>query len=251
MPTTDRRIPKYRHDKPKDLAVVRIDGSDHYLGKYESPESHENYHRLLAEWHARGSVAAPAKPQAETGDAGLTVSELILEYYKVAASYYRRDDGTPSGEPENIRLALRPLRKLHGSTPARDFGPMALKAVRQDMIDSGLAGRTINQRVARIIRAFRYGVENETIPADIHHALKAVPGLKRGRSAAKESKSVKPVPDEHVDATLPFLPRQVRAMVELQRLSGMRSGEVVIMRTCDLDTSGNVWIYTPRFHKPA
>ena len=52
MPTSDRRIPKYRHYRPKDLAVVRIDGHDHYLGKYDSPQSHENYHRLVAEWLA-------------------------------------------------------------------------------------------------------------------------------------------------------------------------------------------------------
>jgi hypothetical protein len=44
---TERHLPKYGHYKPKDLAVVRIDGHDHYLGKYGSPESWEKYHRLL------------------------------------------------------------------------------------------------------------------------------------------------------------------------------------------------------------
>jgi len=53
-----RRIPKYRHYKPNDLAVVRIDGRDHYLGKYNSPESREKYHRLIAEWLGR----SPALP---------------------------------------------------------------------------------------------------------------------------------------------------------------------------------------------
>lgn len=47
--------PKYRHYKPKDLAVVRINGRDHYLGRYNSSESHERYHRFLAE-RAAGSV---------------------------------------------------------------------------------------------------------------------------------------------------------------------------------------------------
>jgi integrase len=31
----------------------------------------------------------------------------------------------------------------------------------------------------------------------------------------------------------------------------MRSGEIVIMRTCDLDTTGAVWVYTPVSHKTA
>lgn len=38
-------------------------------------------------------------------------------------------------------------------------------------------------------------------------------------------------------------------MIQLQRLSGMRPGEVCMMRTCDLDTSGRVWVYTPETHK--
>ena len=46
-------VPKYRHYKPKNLGVVRIDGRDHYLGKFGTPESYEKYHRLLAERYAR------------------------------------------------------------------------------------------------------------------------------------------------------------------------------------------------------
>ena len=38
-------------------------------------------------------------------------------------------------------------------------------------------------------------------------------------------------------------------MIQLQRLTGMRPGEVTIMRGCDLDSSGRLWIYTPGFHK--
>jgi integrase len=38
-------------------------------------------------------------------------------------------------------------------------------------------------------------------------------------------------------------------MIELQRLTGMRPGEVCIMRACDLDTTGAVWLYRPQTHK--
>ena len=38
-------------------------------------------------------------------------------------------------------------------------------------------------------------------------------------------------------------------MLGLQRLTGMRSGEVVRMRACDLDTTGPVWVYRPPRHK--
>lgn len=38
-------------------------------------------------------------------------------------------------------------------------------------------------------------------------------------------------------------------MVQLQRLTGMRPGEVVIMRSRDIDTQGEVWSYKPASHK--
>ena len=40
-------------------------------------------------------------------------------------------------------------------------------------------------------------------------------------------------------------------MVELQRLTGMRSGEVVIMRTRHIGMTGKVWVYQPTEHKTA
>lgn len=54
------------------------------------------------------------------------------------------------------------------------------------------------------------------------------------------------MPDSFVDALRPHVCRQVRAMVELQPLSGRRPGEVCIIRTCDQDVSG---AYKPNSHK--
>src|SRR5262245_15567080 len=99
MPGTDPHIPKYRHYKPKNLAVVRIDGHDHYLGRYDSPESHERYHRLLAEWHARGGMTLTAQQESGpgSGSAGLTVNELILAYYRHSEQYYVKN-GTATNQ---------------------------------------------------------------------------------------------------------------------------------------------------------
>ncbi len=38
-------------------------------------------------------------------------------------------------------------------------------------------------------------------------------------------------------------------MIQLQLLTGMRSGEVVLLRPCDVDQSGTVWVYRPAWHK--
>jgi integrase len=96
---------------------------------------------------------------------------------------------------------------------------------------------------------FKWAVAEELIPVAIYEALKAVEGLRKGRVVARESKPVKPVPDAFVDPVRPHVSRQVWAMIELQRLTGMRPGEVVLVRTCDLATSGRIWEYRPDRHK--
>ncbi|WP_422931371.1 tyrosine-type recombinase/integrase [Singulisphaera sp. PoT] len=243
-------LPKYRHYKPKDLAVVRIDGRDHYLGRYDSPESWEKYHRLLAERSVSGSVSSsPSLPSDPTISGSCSINELILAFWRYGEGYYRRADGTPTGELENYRHAFRALKAMFGSTPARDFGPKALKLVRQSMVDSGLARTVINRRTQRLIHLFGFGVENELVPPDVHHGLKAIKSLRKGRTDARETEPVRPVPDDVVEATKPFLSRQLQACVNLQRLTGMRSGEVVSMRTGDIDMSKEAWEYQPGRHK--
>jgi integrase len=84
---------------------------------------------------------------------------------------------------------------------------------------------------------------------EVIQRLATVPGLQRGRTAAREPDGVRPVAAEHVDAALPFLPAPVAAMVRLQLLTGCRPGEVMLMRGCDIDMVGPVWEYRPRRHK--
>ena len=93
------------------------------------------------------------------------------------------------------------------------------------------------------------GWSKTNFSAEVFHAIRAVSGLRRGRSEAYEPEPVKPAPDEWVDATLPHVSSVVASIVELQRLTGMRSGEIVIMRGSALDTTGKSWTYVPATHK--
>jgi integrase len=54
-----------------------------------------------------------------------------------------------------------------------------------------------------------------------------------------------------VDAVEPYVSRQIWTLVQLQLLTAARSGELVTMRPCDIDTSGKIWIYRPAQHKTA
>jgi integrase len=159
--------------------------------------------------------------------------------------HYRHPDGNPTSELADYKLSLRPLRHSYGHTPAREFGPLALKAARQAMVDDGLSRGVVNQRVGRIRRMFKWAVAEQLLPETVYRALMTVPGLQRGRSEARETEPVRPVADTVVEATLPYLRPQVAAMVRLQRATGMRPGEVVLIRRMDLDTAGKVWLYRP------
>jgi integrase len=96
---------------------------------------------------------------------------------------------------------------------------------------------------------FRWAVSYELLPAPVYEALRAIPGLQRGRGEARDTDPIKPVPEGDVRATLPFLPAVVAAMVEVQLLAGCRVSEVTNIRGCDLNMSGPVWTYRPAKHK--
>ena len=52
--------PAYRLHKARSCAVVTLNGKNHYLGPWQSPESHEKYARLIAEWRRNNGVPPPA-----------------------------------------------------------------------------------------------------------------------------------------------------------------------------------------------
>lgn len=233
------RTPSYRLHRPTGQAVVSLNGKDLYLGRHGSPESIAEYDRLIAEWLAGGRGKAPAPSKTD-----LTVAEAMAAYWKHCKSHYE-----VKSSRENIRWALKPLKALYAHTPAADFGPKSLKAVRAKMVADGYCRNEVNRRVRLIKQAFAWCVEEELLPGTVYHALQAVKGIRKGRPGVEETDPVKPVPEAHLAATLVHLHEPVRSMVELQRLTGMRPGELFIIRTGDVDRTGPVWIYTPRKHK--
>jgi integrase len=230
---------------------VTLSGRDVYLGRFGSPEAEQRYQQAVAEWLANSRMNPATRAES---DPGPTVAEILVPYVEHCERYYRRADGTPTGEAANIKLALRPLRELYAHIPARDFGPLQLKAVRNKLIAHTYRGKSlcradVNRRVRMVVRAFKWAVAEGMIPAAVHHGLVTVEPLRRGRSEARETAPIKPVPDAFIDAVRCHVSRQVWGMIELQRLTGMRPGEVCMMRTIDIDMSGDIWIYTPFAHK--
>lgn len=240
-----RKTPSYRLHKARNCGVVTIDGLDHYLGPYNSPESWEKYYRLLAEWAANGR-AAPAVSSGETLE--LTINELIAAYWRFARKWYVKN-GSPTDAIYGIRVALRILRQLYGTTLVKDFGPLKLDALLTHMVESGWSRRYCNDHLGRIKRVFRWGKSKELVPTNVYLDLLTVPGLKAGRTKARESEPITAVSEDVVAATLPHLTQVVADMVRFQRATGARPSEVCIIRPMDIDRSGEVWEYRPASHK--
>jgi hypothetical protein len=167
------RIPAYRHHKPTGQAVVTLDGRDHYLGRWQTKQSRQEYDRLIDEWIANGRRLSSSQND-------LTVTELIAAYWRFAKTYYRKN-GQPTGTCQGVRVALRILGGSYGHKRGVEFGPLALKALQQKMIGLGQSRRYINDNVDRIRRLFKWAVSEELIPPSIHQALATVSGLRKGR----------------------------------------------------------------------
>lgn len=239
-----QRLPKFRIHKATQQAYVELSGRRIYLGYHAAPTAQQKYHALVAEWLASNRQLRPALDET-------TIKELIAHYWTYCETYYRSADGHIYNEVIHIQQALRPVKQLYGDRPAVEFGPLALRAVRQKLIERGLCRKSINRHIGRIRRAFKWAASEELIPGSIFHALLSLEGLRRGRCAAAEGQPVRPVPDQHIQAARPLVSRQVWAMVQLQMLTAARPGETLAMRPVDIDMSGRIWVYTPAQHKTA
>jgi integrase len=236
-PTADF-VPTYRKHKSTRQAVVTLNGKDHYLGRYGTAVSKAEYDRLIAEWLACGR-------RLPDGNHGLTINEVILAYVHHAEGYYGKD----SKELGCVKDALKPVKALFGREPADSFGPKKFKVVRQRMVEKGWCRKYVNHQADRVRRIFKWAASEELVSGEVYHALLAVSGIRRGVPGVRESEPVKPVPEALVEAARPFMPPPVRALVDLQLLTGMRPGEACLMRALDLETAGRVWIYRPEAHK--
>lgn len=249
-------VPRMRRQSGRNAAVVTLrdaaSGRRHncYLGPWGSPEAAQRYARLIAEWTAaEGAVPLWAKPRAATAGGGITVLDLTEAYWygRVRGRYARNHALT-------IRSALAALAAACGDLAADGLGPRAFRHWRDGTILPPPAGRGWSRRYAnaqagRIRGMYRWAVAEELIRPATYEALRAVEPLRAARGESARA-SVPPVAWAAVDAVVPFLNRQVAAMVEVQRATGARPGEVVIMRPGDLrGTDGPVWIYEPSQHK--
>jgi len=245
--TALKPAPVLKRHKATGHAYARFNGHQIWFGSFDDAETHSRFATFVARWEANGR----SLPEESGGEKGLTVEDLVAPYIRHAEVYYRRLDGSQTHEIVNVKYTVRPLLDLFRELPVAEFDLRALKRVREKMIDSGLSRLTVNNRVCRVVRIFGWGAEEEIVPPEVYGFLRALRPLKKGRSRAHETDPIAPVAWNEVEAVLGRVSAPVSAMILIQWFTGMRPGEIVQLRTADLDRSGEVWLYSPRKHKTA
>ena len=250
-------MPRVAVVKPHDHVRVRIGGRAYWLGKAANGRVTKDQQREVSKlWQQYLHGGIPDnQPLTETSadsqgvnSRELTVGQMMQQYLSYAEIYYRKPDGRTTSCVAEILTASRSL-VLWSDTPAEEFGPKALKAVRAAEINRGRPRVTVN-RIAKTIRsAFKWAASEELVSASVWHALQTVAAIQKGRTKAPELPPVKEVAEWIVKETIPFLSPVVAAMVMLQRWTGARPGEIVIIRPCDIDQQDKVWIYHPSHFK--
>ena len=237
------KTPRYLLHRRSGQAIVTLPnplggrGRDVYLGPDGSPESHERYKRLIAEWKARGKHDAPTD---------VTIVEIVALYADHCKARYSR------GRRLAIGAAMKPLTALYGRTLAAEFDALKLEAVRVAMVEQFKWCRnTVNEQVRWVRSLFKWAVRYRHVPANVLVMLQQVPALAPGELGVEESEPVLPVEDDAIDAIQKHCYQVCWLMVRLQRLTAMRPKELCDMRLVDIDMRRPVWLYKPSQHKNA
>ena len=249
MPKTN--IPNYRLHKASGQAVVELDGRTFYLGKYGSKARREEYERRVAEYLGNGRKLPPTRV-----DTGISCQELAIHYLEWAEKHHVK-------QPKSLRHCKRAMAflvKHYGRISVDEFSARSLLYLQDQIVNSPNEGneqgkpltrKTVNRYIGLIKQAFKFGTKFGFVAPNTHYALQVVDQLRKGHTTAPDNPNVKPVDPVIFEKTLPYLSKRVADMCRVQCLCAMRPQDICNIRACDIDRSGDVWLYRPPAHKTA
>lgn len=232
---------------------VRKDGrlycTDPHLKKQIYFKSIDEYEAWRSDFLQRfRTVSPPPEPMQLVPGQRVTVAKLCAAYLDHARLWYRKD-GEPTSEVGIIESMVRRLDAVAGDTRVDRLRAADIENFLQQCIEDDLSRRTINALLRKLKTMAKWAVRKESMSGEVLGRILAVTALSRGRTAAREKPLVKPVPLELVEATLPYLPKQYQALVQVQLWSGMRPGEAIRLRAVEIDRSRKPWEYAPERYK--
>jgi len=225
-------------------AVVHWNGKMYMMGKSGTPEAKIAFHRFCIEIQ---NQPAYIPPEVSNGKREVSIGELAAAFLDYTLVHKTKPNYT------HYRILLKDfLIAIYGDIPANDFRPLLLRKLRGALIQSGrFCRKQINDYTRRIRTLFKWGSQMEYVEPDKALALSTVEPLEEGYVGTFENPDREDVPDDAIRRTLPFLPPMIRAMIMLQRLTGMRPSEIFRMTVGSIDRESDTefWLYTLAKHK--
>ena len=83
--------------------------------------------------------------------------ELVDKFLQYCDVYYVDRAGKPTSTIHEMTRVTGTLTELYGDVPVKDFGPLALRAVRQVWIKEDLTITTINSYTGKVRAMFKWG----------------------------------------------------------------------------------------------
>ncbi len=197
-------------------------------GEAETALKHAEWCREFLRWREAQKTGQPTPFAPKRPRGIITVAKLCSTFLDFAEKYYVKH-GKQTSEVAAFRGLFVRLNRQAGKHPAASYGPKDLAHLRDRMAEEHLSRDTVNALVRRLRRVWRWAVAEELLPAECLMRLQAVPGLKKGRSKAREPEPVRPVEWAVVEATLPYLHPRLRALVLFQLHGAMRPGEAPVV----------------------
>ena len=231
---SDGTVPVMCRHKAKNMAIVRVNGKQLYLGKWGSREAAEAYQRFLAKYLSGKLEFSGNDPQT------ISVIDLCAEYIQWAERYYLRDE-KPTAELFVVKGIVEILISNYGSMAAKDIDSTHMEEIIEIFIKKKYAARTISKYTGFTKRIFKWGAQKRLVPSSVYADLSIITPPAAGKLGVPKRTKVLPVSYKDIEAVKPLVSPQVRALIELQILSAARPGELVVLRKCDIDTSGDVW----------
>ncbi len=240
--------PCIRVVKSTGYCQVRIGGKTYSLGRTDTGRpTTAMAARAAVLWAEYTNGVLPAPPVSRRPE-GAPIATLANAFLDHAETYDRDRNGKQTSSWHGYRAALRWLQPWF-NRGVSEFNPAALRSIQTRMVKARRSRSGINKTIKLIRRVFAWGVSHQIVPVEIVSAVATVEPLRRGSTDAPETAPVCEVADDTVDATLAHLGPVVSAMVQFQRVTGCRPGEVRLVRPCDIDRTGDVWVYRPKWHK--
>lgn len=243
------RVPRMTFFKVRGIeyAKVRLPESDPVTGKRRQrtvslgragePETEERYRQVLAQHLTTGYAPKPRRR-----DGQYAVTHLCADFLRWAGNFY----GPRSPQVGKVRAMISALEPLCGSVEVTKFRALDLDALRQAVLANGAQRSTAATYASVVRKMFKWGFSREVVPHQTYASLCALEPLRDAAGGKRQ-----PVADADVDATLPHLHKEAQAIVRLLRLTGARPSELLGLRPCDMDMSGDVWSAVLAEHKTA